>query len=68
MKNNEILDWLMLSAIEANYNMIRIWGGGMYLDDNFYELTDMLGILVWHDTMFSCKFYPMINDEFIKNV
>jgi beta-mannosidase len=47
MKNNTELEWLFRSAIEANYNIIRIWGGGMYMDDNFYELADKYGILIW---------------------
>jgi len=47
MKNDTELEWLFRSAIEANYNIIRIWGGGMYMDDNFYDLADKYGILIW---------------------
>src|SRR5690606_37153935 len=49
---------LLESARAANMNMIRIWGGGQYEPDYFYELCDELGILIWHDFMFSCMSYP----------
>ncbi|ODT71300.1 MAG: hypothetical protein ABS75_08465 [Pelagibacterium sp. SCN 63-23] len=49
---------LLESAKAANMNMIRIWGGGQYEPDWFYDLCDELGILIWHDFMFSCMSYP----------
>ncbi|WMJ86915.1 glycosyl hydrolase 2 galactose-binding domain-containing protein [Anaerocolumna sp. MB42-C2] len=45
-------------AIEANFNMLRVWGGGLYERDIFYELCDKKGILLWHDFMFACSTYP----------
>lgn len=58
---------LLESAKAANMNMLRIWGGGQYEPDYFYELCDELGILLWHDFMFSCMSYPS-NREFLASV
>ena len=49
---------LLTSAKEANMNMIRLWGGGKFEKDAFYEICDELGLLIWHDFMFACAFYP----------
>jgi len=49
---------LLKKAAEANMNMLRVWGGGIYEDEAFYEICDELGIMVWHDFMFSCAEYP----------
>ncbi|GAA5858851.1 hypothetical protein JCM5353_005583 [Sporobolomyces roseus] len=50
-------NWLEL-LIEGNQNMIRVWGGGIYEDDKFYDICDELGILVWQDFAFACGAYP----------
>ena len=49
---------LLQSARAANMNMIRVWGGGQYEKDCFYDLCDEYGILLWHDMMCSCAVYP----------
>lgn len=51
-------DTLIREAQAANFNMLRIWGGGLYERDIFYNLCDRYGIMLWHDFMFACSEYP----------
>lgn len=55
------------SAAASNMNMLRVWGGGIYEYDVFYELCDAYGILVWQDFMFACSMYPG-DQAFLENV
>ncbi|KAH8360187.1 hypothetical protein KR093_011286 [Drosophila rubida] len=56
------ISYLLESAKEAHMNMLRVWGGGVYESDYFYDLADSLGILIWQDMMFACAMYPVTPD------
>ena len=58
---------MLLSAKDANMNMLRVWGGGVYESDDFYDLCDSLDIMVWQDFMFAGGMYPG-DDAFMNNV
>lgn len=65
--SKEDYEQLIRYVKEANMNMLRVWGGGVYEDDQFYELCDKNGILVWQDFMFAGSMYPG-DSAFLKNV
>jgi beta-mannosidase len=58
---------LLSAAADANINMLRVWGGGYYETEKFYQLCDRLGIMVWQDFMFACGYYPD-REWFIKDI
>jgi beta-mannosidase len=64
---NERYKELIHSAKEVHTNMLRIWGGGIYENDLFYDLCDENGILVWQDFMFACSMYPG-DQAFLQNI
>lgn len=64
---DERTERLIETAVNSNINALRVWGGGFYESQKFYELCDEKGILVWQDFMFACGVYPQ-DDEFMKEV
>ena len=65
--NNERYERLFQDIKDANMNMVRVWGGGTYESDLFYQLADENGILVWQDFMFGCTTYPS-DPDFLRRV
>ncbi|MCL2630788.1 MAG: hypothetical protein FWD49_04620 [Firmicutes bacterium] len=66
--SGEKLKDLLEKAHGANMNMLRVWGGAYYESNEFYDLCDTLGLLVWQDFNFACKPYPFHNEELIKEI
>jgi len=65
---DEYLESLIRSAAKTHQNMLRVWGGGFYEEERFYDLCDRYGILVWQDFIFSCSIYPLDLPDFLENV
>lgn len=66
--DRERYDRLTDLALEANFNFLRVWGGGLYESDDFYELCDRKGILVWQEFIYACAKYPTIDEAFYNDV
>lgn len=66
-RSKERTERLLKDCRRANFNCIRVWGGGCYPDDYFYDLCDELGLLVWQDFMFACAVYDL-TDSFYDNI
>lgn len=66
-QTKEKYDQLFRDVTQASMNMLRVWGGGTYEDDYFYQLADEKGILIWQDFMFACTLYPGTY-EFLDNI
>jgi len=67
LESRQRFERLLSDAVAANMNMLRVWGGGKYEPDVFYDLCDEKGILLWHDFMFSCALYPA-SEGFLREV
>ena len=65
---DERLESLIRSAAETHQNMLRVWGGGFYEEERFYDLCDRYGLLVWQEFIFACSIYPLDDPEFVENV
>ena len=65
--SREKTEKLLAECVPAHFNMLRVWGGGIYPPDYFYDICDSLGIMVWQDFMFAGTTYPY-SDEFLNNV
>lgn len=63
----EIQEYLLESCKRANFNCVRVWGGGYYPSDHFYDLCDEMGLIVWQDLMFACNVYDL-TEEFEENI
>ena len=63
----ELTRKLLQAAVDANMNMIRVWGGGYYEQDWFYDICDELGLMVWQDFQFACNLYPA-DQKFLNEV
>jgi beta-mannosidase len=66
--SDSYLEGLIRAAAETHQNMLRIWGGGFYEEERFYDLCDRYGILVWQEFIFSCSIYPLNDLAFLENI
>jgi beta-mannosidase len=55
-------------ALEASFNLLRVWGGGLYESDDFYDICDEKGIMVWQEFIFACAKYPAHDEQFLADV
>ncbi|XP_062348968.1 beta-mannosidase isoform X1 [Cinclus cinclus] len=63
----DTLRLLLKSVADANMNALRVWGGGIYEQDEFYDICDEIGIMIWQDFMFACALYPT-NQKYLESI
>ena len=63
----EDMEFYLSESAKAHFNMLRVWGGGSYESEDFYDMCDQYGILVWQDFMFACNLYPFDDEAFLEN-
>lgn len=61
----KVIKKMLSLAVTHNMNMIRVWGGGLYQTDAFYDMADQMGLLIWQDFMFTDLSYP-VNENFLE--
>lgn len=66
--DSEKMNYFLDAVQFSNMNMLRIWGGGYYESDEFYNACDERGLLLWQDFQFACQAYPFFNNDFLENV
>ena len=66
--SDDYLEGLIRSAVQTHHNMLRVWGGGFYEEERFYDLCDRYGILVWQEFVFACSIYPLDDPAFVENL
>lgn len=66
--NSSTITWLLKSAVLAHQNVIRVWGGGAYETDEFYDLCDEIGVMAWSESVFACGAYPIEPKSILDNV
>lgn len=66
-RETQMLPEILPMLTDLNCNLVRIWGGGLYEHDMFYDFCDRNGIMIWHDFAFACTLYPQ-DDDFAKKV
>jgi beta-mannosidase len=63
----EVLRDIVAEAAAAHMNMLRVWGGGMYPPDAFFDAADEMGVMIWQEGMFACALYPR-DEPFLQEV